>query len=114
MRVTLPPGHEDEVLDSARRKGLDCRQNAAAVNDALKQGVEPDVEDRVGLLADRFEVYAMRLPGCAREAFVVSIDRRGVPTAMIHGFLAIGRAGHAARDAVIRHRGIAGAPSWET
>lgn len=117
MHPALPPDRKDadDVMASVRKKSLDCQQNAVMVNEALKRGVEPDLDARIGLLADRFEVYAIGLRGCGRTPFVVSIDRGGAaPSAMIHGFLATGRGGHAARDAVIRHRRLPGAPAWET
>jgi hypothetical protein len=111
----MPPGHGEEVLQSVRGRSLDCRQNAAMVNDGLKDDVEPGLAERRGLLADRYEVYAMRLPRCGRDLFVVSLDRRGNPaSAMIHGFVRGGGSAFVARDVVIRHRRLSGAPSWET
>jgi hypothetical protein len=113
-RVIAPNGFVDDLLDSIRQLSNTCKENVLMLEEELVFN-DPYLTERCGLLADRFEVFAMTIPSCRGHAFVVSIDLKGEnpPPVMMHGVLSsVGKCDHA-RRLTIRHRKLVN-PLWET
>lgn len=112
-RVVPTPNDEDEVLASIRPLSRACKENILMVAEELEHG-DPEIAGRCGLLADRYEVYALTVPACGPVRLVVSLDfgGRGRPAAMIHGVVPRTQACAKARRVVTRHRSLLD-PSWE-
>lgn len=113
-RVIAPDGFVDDLLDGIRQLSDTCKENVLMLEEELVFN-DPYLTERCGLLADRFEVFAMTIPSCRRHAFIVSIDLKGEnpPPAMMHGVLSsVGKCDHA-RRLTIRHRKLVN-PLWET
>ena len=105
---------EGEVMAEFLALSTNCLAGADMLLEELERG-DPDVEERCGLLADRYEVYAMRLPGCRRLAMIASLDT-GRPRpwpCIVHGLVA-NRAGacRAGQARAERHLALT-RPSWE-
>lgn len=112
-RVLPTPDHEDEVLATIRPLSMACKENILMVAEELARA-DPEISERCGLLADRYEVYALSVPSCGPMRLVVSLDfgEQVHPSAMIHGTVPRAQACAKARRLVIRHRSLID-PSWE-
>ena len=111
--VTVAPRHEEDVLETIRPLSMQCREGVLMVEEELEAN-DPDIDERCGLLADRFEVYAVRIPGCRGFRLAVSMDLRSgsPPAAALHGAVPARRACDAARRLATRHRDLID-PAWE-
>lgn len=111
--MTLASHHEDEILASIRSLPMQCREEVLMIEQELESH-DPDLDERCGLLADRFEVYAIRVPGCRRFRLAVSMDFRSgfPPPVTIHGVIPARRACEASRHLATRHHTLIN-PSWE-
>lgn len=88
-RVAPVPAFEDAVLAEFEAATADCVDGAHMLLEELETQ-EPDADERCGLLAGRHEIYALRIPLCARMRLAVSIDR-GVGAfgpVTVHGLVA--------------------------
>lgn len=74
--MASPDGFEDEFRSSWMALSDDCVEALLMILEEM-EGDDPDVDERCGLLEDRHEVYARRLPGCASHRLVVSLDLSG-------------------------------------
>jgi hypothetical protein len=76
---------------------------------------EPGIRYRCGLIADRYELYAIPLPDCLERALIISVDRKDKRMRrFLHGCLPVsqGTCDQSAQIAV-RQFGL-NDPSWET
>lgn len=107
-------GWEDEVLQDFVSPGAECIEGAYFLLEELETA-DPDLKERCGLLADRYEVYAMGVPRCPHLTLAVSLDTAGPrpwPCA-VHGLLARrGQACDRSRRRAARHFDLID-PSWE-
>ena len=71
--VEPAPGFGDEVLEDFAAPSTRCVAGAELLLQELEDQ-DPDLEERCGLLADRYEVYALRIPGCPHLVMAVSMD----------------------------------------
>jgi len=102
-----------EVLDDFRSPSKDCVTGADFLLEEL-DNEDPDLNERCGLLADRHEVYAVRVPRCPHLVLAVSLDlgeRRPWPCT-VHGLLPSQNACEAARQRAARHFDLID-PGWE-
>ena len=108
------PEFADEVLEEFRTPSTACVSGADFLLEELEEQ-DPDLSDRCGLLADRWEVYALSIPKCVHLMLLVSLDtRRKKPwPCVVHG-LARSRMMpcEAGRHRAARHFGLIN-PSWE-
>ena len=115
MRFHVGPVEEveDEVLETVRALSLDCLSGVELVLSELALA-EPSLEGRCGLLADRFEIFAVRLPGCAaaRLAIAVDLGRPERPRIVLAAVPALSRRCETARRLATRHLRLID-PSWE-
>ncbi|SNR44422.1 hypothetical protein [Puniceibacterium sediminis] len=74
-RVEPVPGYEDEVIVLFCGLPLKCADGFDSLLDVFAER-EPGILYRCGLLADRYEVYAIDLPDCPELKMILSIDRR--------------------------------------
>jgi len=112
--VTAPEGFLDALLDSIRALSDTCKENVLMLEEELVFN-DPYLSERCGLVADRFEVFALTIPSCRGFALAVSIDLKSQtpPPAMLHGAVATtGKCNHAMR-LTIRHRKLVN-PTRET
>ena len=112
-RVGLPEGREAEVLDTIRALSGQCRENVLMLEEELRSH-DPDWSERCGLLDDRYEVYAARIPECRQARLALSIDlgRGGRQAVMLHGAVPARAACRRARLLVTEHRHLRN-PVWE-
>lgn len=116
MRRAVAPvaDFESEVMAEFVALSTNCLAGADMLLEELDTD-EPDVEERCGLLADRYEVYAMKVPGCGRLTMIVSFDTGVQPPwpCLVHGLVSSRgfpcRAGQARAE---RHLRLTH-PSWE-
>jgi hypothetical protein len=88
-RVVEPvSGYRDEVLRDFETPPTACVAGADFLIEELEQN-NPDLDERCGLLNDRYEVYAVRLPDCRSYVLVVSLDTSLVQPwpCTLHGLL---------------------------
>lgn len=113
--VTAPVGFEEEVLADFRNASVEC---VAGVDFLLEElaAQDPDPDERCGLLALRFELYALRIPGCPRWRLLLSIERPAEPALQpcrIHGLApALARPCDLLRPRAERHLRLIN-PVWE-
>lgn len=108
------PAYHDEVLDDFRAPSPACIQGAYALLEELETQ-DPDLDERCGLLAGRFEVYAIPVPGCRSLALTVSLDTRADPPwpCTLHGLMSSrGRVCDAGRHRATKHFDLVD-PGWE-
>lgn len=105
---------DDEVMAEFVALSTTCLAGAEMLLEELETD-DPDVDERCGLLADRYEIYAIKLPGCGRLAMIVSLDT-GVSApwpCVVHGLVSSrGAACRVGKARAERHLGLAD-PSWE-
>lgn len=53
----------------------DCLDGMDFLMQELQTGVDPDPDERCGLLNDSFEVYSMNIPKCKNRKLAIAIDR---------------------------------------
>lgn len=77
-----------EFMSSIRSLSDDCIEAALMVMREL-EAHDPDPDERCGLLSDRFEVYAIAMPGCPSHRLLAAIDLKGASAhrATLHGVL---------------------------
>lgn len=87
--VAPPEGFEDMVLDEFRAASDACLDGVYMLLEELET-LNPDPNERCGLLAGVHEVYAMNVPGCPRLRLLVSIDHLTGPAqpCFVHGLVA--------------------------
>lgn len=113
-RVEPVPGFSEEVLKDFEAPSAACVTGADLLLEELETH-DPDLDERCGLLADRFEVYALRIPRCAHLALVVSLDTAGRRPwrCIVHGLVPRRpRACERGRRRAARHFDLID-PSWE-
>jgi hypothetical protein len=113
-RVAPPEGFAEEVFDTIRPLSLNCREGAVLVAEGLRRA-GADADERCGLLADRHEVFALRIPRCAGRRLAASFDlgaRPGPAPVTIHGAVPARGACAAARRLATRHLRLTN-PVWE-
>ncbi len=79
--------YRDEVLGDFDSPTTACVTGADFLLEELEEH-DPDLEERCGLLAGRFELYALRIPKCAQLALIVSLDmsaRKKPWPCIVHG-----------------------------
>jgi hypothetical protein len=74
--VAPPPALETEVIAEIEAAPTACVDAVDFLLEELERQ-DPDPDERCGMLGGRHEVYALRLPRCARLRLLVAIDRRG-------------------------------------
>ncbi|MBA5779066.1 hypothetical protein H2509_18205 [Stappia sp. F7233] len=101
------------VIDSIRRLTMACKENVLMLEEELKSN-DPDLDERCGLLDNRFEVYAVAIPQCPRAKLALSIDfgDGSPPSVMLHGAVGAANACAAACRLAIWHRNLMN-PTWE-
>lgn len=112
--VIAPPGFETELIDSIRRLSDTCKENVLMLEEELGFN-DPYLSERCGLVADRYEVFAITIPSCRGFALVVSSDLKSAtpPPVMLHGAITTtGKCNNAMR-LTIRHRKLVN-PTRET
>lgn len=113
-RVAPVPDAEDAVLADFHAAPDDCLDGAHLLLEELETQ-EPDLDERCGLLADRHEIYALRIPRCARLRLAVSVDRKAgdFGPVTVHGLVAsTARPCDAGRRLAETHFRLI-APAWE-
>lgn len=106
-------GYEDEVLAEYAALPLACASGFSLMMDILEEN-EPGIRYRCGLIDDRFELYAISLPACAKRAMIVSVDRKVSSSPRhVHGILPV--SGHTCDQGAAIAIGQLGLvnPSWE-
>lgn len=112
-KVAPVPGYEDQILEEYARLSLPCADGFYNMIRILEHN-EPGLNDRCGLIDDRFELYAIPLPDCVKRAMIVTVDRKrtAMPRA-IHGTVPrSSRACDRGAKLAIRQLGLVD-PSWE-
>lgn len=74
-KVEPVPGYEADVLADYTALPLRCADGFAVIMDILEEN-EPSINDRCGLIADQYELYAIPLPDCVKRAMIMSVDRK--------------------------------------
>jgi hypothetical protein len=74
------PSAKQEILRATDDMSDRCVSGLLMMLELLQNPeMQPDMEDRCGLLTEKsrgYEVYALRLPGCARYRLVVSLPEK--------------------------------------
>lgn len=104
------PPHLEALKDSIRSlPRIEDRLNVLMLEDELKYN-DPEADDKCGVIAKRYKVFAMTIPGCKTHRLGVSVDIRSgklAPPVMLHG---VTRAGDGCCAEVKRqtklHRGL--------
>lgn len=111
--VREAPGHEHDLLASIRRLSRACKEGVFLLEEELESN-DPDLSERCGLLADRHEVYAIRIPGCRGYRLAVSIDLKSTkpPPVTIHGAIQSQEACAVAGRLATAQLGLIN-PTWE-
>lgn len=111
--VAAVDAHEDEVLSDLEDLSADCLDAVDHLLGALETQ-PPALEDRCGLLDDRWELFAMRLPGCPRHRLLVAIDHRteALPCIVLGVGQSLKRPCDMARSRATKHFGLID-PVWE-
>ena len=103
-------------MDSIRSlKRREDKLGVLMLEEELKTN-DPDADERCGLLADRYEVFAIRIPGCTTHRLAASIDFKSgqpAPPVMLHGVFRAQSACVQARRHAEQHRDLIN-PTWET
>lgn len=88
-RIAALAAFEDEILAELEQASVDCVDGVHLLLEELETQ-DPGLNDRCGLLATRHEVFALRIPGCARSKLVVSMDLEAAPPrpCAVHGLVA--------------------------
>ena len=106
--------YHDEVLQDFAAPSTACVAGADFLLEELEE-TDPDLDERCGLLDNRFELYALRVPKCPHLALVVSLDTgqdRPWPCTL-HGLLSRrSRPCEAGRHRAAKHFNLID-PSWE-
>ena len=93
---------------------FDCARGVDLLLEELEDR-DPDPSERLGRLADRHEIYALRIPGCRARVLIVSLDTRPPPPwpCVAHAIVPAGPRRHdAARALAADHLDLALA-LWE-
>ena len=104
----------NEILQDFRRPSSKCATGADLLLEELETQ-NPSLEDRCGLLADRYELYSLQVPDCPLLALIVSLDLASpLPwPCTIHGLLQSGaRTCELGRGLATKHFKLTN-PSWE-
>ena len=108
------PKYRFEVLEDFEAPSTKCVTGADLLLEELEDH-DPDPQERCGLLADRYELYALAVPNCAHLALVVSLDtaqHRPWPC-ILHGLLSRrGQPCETGRKRAMKHLNLIN-PSWE-
>jgi len=108
------PKYRDEVLKDFNHPSAKCVTGADFLLEELEDH-DPDLEERCGLLDNRIELYALRIPSCSHLALLVSLtvsEEKPWPC-VVHGLAeSRSRPCEVARQKAIRHFGLID-PSWE-
>ena len=108
------PKFQDDVLKDFKSPSVKCVEGADFLLEELEEN-DPDLDERCGLLNNRYEVYALPVPNCRSLVLVVSLDTsRNQPwPCTLHGLLSRrGRPCEAARKRAVKHFNLID-PSWE-
>lgn len=108
------PEFRDDVLKDFESPSAGCVAGADFLLEELER-TDPDLDERCGLLDNRHEVYALRVPNCRGLALVVSFDTsRNRPwPCTLHGLLSRrSRPCEAGRHRAVKHLDLVN-PSWE-
>jgi len=114
-RVVEPvKGYENQVLARLSSESPICLDGVDFLIDGLESWMDPDRDELCGHLGGEYEVYAMRIPGCAERVLAVAIKRgQGSSSVTLFGTLP------SARDACLSARTLAQehlrlrTPTWE-
>jgi hypothetical protein len=112
--VSPVPRFAEEILREFEEPPAACVAAADFLLEELERH-DPDLDERCGLLADRHELYALRMPCCGRHMLIVSLDtaRRRPWPCTVHGLLSSRvRPCEAGRARATRHLDLID-PSWE-
>lgn len=113
-KVEPVPAFLDEVLGDFAEHSTRCVAGAEFLLEELEEH-DPDLSDRCGLLANRYELYALRIPDCARLVLAVSFDTSGKRPwpCIVHGLVArTARSCEVGRVRAARHLTLID-PAWE-
>lgn len=112
--VEPAPKYRDDVLEDFKHPSTKCVTGADFLLEELEDH-DPDLEERCGLLENRFELYALRIPNCSHLALLVSLTVSGKKPwpCVVHGLAERhSRPCEVARQKAIRHFDLCN-PSWE-
>lgn len=74
MRAVEPVlDFHDQVLNDFRDASSPCVEGAYFLIEELETQ-DPDLDEKCGLLDDRYEVYALKVPKCSSLSLIVSLD----------------------------------------
>jgi hypothetical protein len=105
---------EKEVLTDFSSPSVRCVEGADLLLQELEE-CDPDLNERCGLLANRYEIYAQDIPGCSTLKLIVSLDTHGIQPwpCKVHGLASrAGRPCEIGRSRAVRHLKLIN-PSWE-
>lgn len=113
FKVEPVPGCEDEIVEEYAGLSLPCANGFSNMLDILEEN-DPNLNDRCGHLADRFELYAVPLPDCPKRVLIVTIDQKGAGSPRwIHGTLPVSeKTCERGSRIAIRQLGLVD-PAWE-
>lgn len=99
--VRFPEGQKDAVVKSIARAGADAIDACFMLVDELRTG-DPDLSERCGAIDERYEVFAIRVPGVDSLRLVAAISMAGdhavIAGGMLVGFLTPAELGRRATD----------------
>lgn len=111
-RVAPPEGFDDTVAMEIADHDDDVQQEIFMLIEELED-TDPEVDERCGLLAERHEVYAMRVPGHRGKRLALSVDRLpGSHRVLLHGIVPSHHACATARRLAVRQLRLID-PIWE-
>lgn len=111
--VREPTGFESDLIVSIRPLSTICKEGVFLLEEELESN-DPDINERCGLLNDRYEVYSVKIPGCKGHYLGISIDLKSSkpPPVTIHGAVGAHKACTNVRNLVTRQLKLIN-PSWE-
>ena len=91
--VDVAPSFRIEVGDTIGKLDITCGSGVFMLIEELKNPdpkIQPDVDERCGLLANKREIYALDIPGCDGFYLVISLDCADPLTGpvILHGAIA--------------------------
>lgn len=115
MRKVAPvPAQYEAVLDEFRALSPRCVAGADFLLEEL-ESADPDLEERCGLLEDRYEIYTIAIPDCRGSVLAVALDtgrRQPWPCLLLGVLSRRGAVCDAARLRATQHLSLID-PSWE-
>ena len=115
-KVEPVPDFTAEVLESFKTPSAACVEGADFLLEELERS-DPDLDERCGLLANRYEIYALKIPNCASHLLIASLDTAGKRPwhCIVHGLTGKGRNSRfceTGRKKAVRQFKLVN-PSWE-